>query len=160
MRRLATLCLLVPLLGCRSPSYDQEALHDAALNLHQDVFACETKRVTNAVKSFSEFTACQVAAERNFATAIHLKNLDAFETYAAQMMKLAAERDANHPPPEEVRKRAAAIRTDYLAACDCNLKARRTYSPSIDVAFSGTSDILPSPSPPSGSAPSWSSPSP
>lgn len=139
MRRLAAFCLSLPLLaplwGCAA-SYDKAALQVAALNLHQDVLACETRQVTNTIKNYSDFTACQVAAERNFAAAIHLKNMDAFETYAARMMQLAAERDANHLPPEDVRKRAATIRTAYLAACDCNLRARRTYDqPNVGVFY-------------------------
>jgi hypothetical protein len=112
------------LAGC-APTYDRTAVPDATLALHQVVSACEAKQSTKTVKNYSEFTACEVAAERNFAAAIHLQHMDAFETYAAQMLALAADRDAGLVNLDQVKARAAAIRQDYWAACACNITGRR-----------------------------------
>jgi hypothetical protein len=112
------------LAGC-AQAYDRDALPDAAVALHQEVFACEAKQTGREVRNYSEYAACLVAAERNFATAIHLTHMDAFEVYAARMLALAADRDTRQLSLEETRTRAADIRKDYWAACACNITGRR-----------------------------------
>lgn len=122
--KFAALALALLLAAC-AQAYDRQALPAAALTLQKDVFACESKQEVRPVKNFSQFTACQVAAERNFANSIHLAKMDVFETYAARMMALAAERDAGLADVEKIQSRAATIRKDYWAACACNITGRR-----------------------------------
>lgn len=122
--KFAALALALLLAAC-AQAYDRQALPAAALTLQKDVFACESKQEVRPVKNFSQFTACQVAAERNFANSIHLAKMDVFETYADRMMALAAERDAGLADVEKIQSRAAAIRKNYWAACNCNIRERR-----------------------------------
>jgi hypothetical protein len=116
---------LVLLLGACAQAYDRTALAGASLTLEKNIFACEAKQEVRLVKNFSEYTACRVAAERNFATAIHLHGMDAFETYATQMLALAADRDAGRVELKQIQSRAASIRKDYWAACSCNITGRQ-----------------------------------
>jgi hypothetical protein len=82
--------------------------------------------------------ACRVAAERNFAMAIQLPKMDAFDTYAAQMMALAADYDAGRIYLKRMNARAADIRNHYLYACNCGLGDRGGYD---------YSSFVPSPNP-------------
>jgi len=100
---------------------------------------CE-KQQTAAKFTAATFMACRVAAERNFAMAIHLPKMDVFETYAAKMLALAADYDAGRIYLKPMRVRAETIRNDYLRACDCNLGGRRGYDYN---AFVPSSDLTP-----------------
>jgi hypothetical protein len=122
MRRLAVICLLLSLAGC-ARDYDQSALPAASFEMRIAMDRCTA--AVNARKNYSEFAACQVAAERTFAEAIRLQKMDVFEAYAARMLALGAERDAKHLTAEETKTRVAAIRQNYLAACDCNRRMPR-----------------------------------
>ena len=75
----------------------------------------------------SKFMTCRVAAERNFAMAIHVRKMEAFNAYADKMLALAADYDAGHIDLKRMDRRAASIRDDYRRACDCNLNGHRGY---------------------------------
>ena len=141
-KKLLALGLLL-LLGACAPVYDRTVLPAASLTLHKDIFACEAKQEARPVKTFSEYTACQVAAERNFAAAVQMQRMDVFETYASRMLALAADRDRGLMTPKQVQSRAAAIRNDYWADCDCYLNPRRMargHTGGAGNVFTGTDD--------------------
>ena len=140
--KFAALALALLLAAC-AQAYDRQALPAAALTLQKDVFACESKQEVRPVKNFSQFTACQVAAERNFAAAVQMQRMDVFETYASRMLALAADRDRGLMTPKQVQSRAAAIRNDYWADCDCYLNPRRMargHTGEAGNVFTGTND--------------------
>jgi hypothetical protein len=123
-RALISLCPALLLAGCAA-SYDQTAVPDASHDLQVAMNRCEADQAAKDHRSYAEFAACQVAAERAFALAIHLQKMDVFETYAGRMQQLGADRDAQHLSLEETRTRAEAIRKDYWSACACNITGRR-----------------------------------
>jgi hypothetical protein len=129
MSRIPTITLSALLLtGCASeqPSYDKSAVPDATAAMRQETAMCE-KEQPPAKFAASKFMACRVAAERSFAMAIHVRRMDAFDTYAAKMLSLAGDYDAGHINLKRMDRRAASIRDDYRRACDCNLNGHRGY---------------------------------
>src|SRR6478609_4611305 len=122
MKRILTITIFALMLaGCASePGYEKTAVPDATAAMRQATALCE-KEQTAAKFTAATFMACRVAAERNFAMAIHLPKMDVFETYAAKMLALAADYDAGRIYLKPMRARALSIRNDYLRACDCNL---------------------------------------
>ena len=135
------------LAGCASePSYDKSAAPGAVAALRQAMTICGREQTA------SRFTVCQVAAQRDFAVAIHLPNMDAFDVYAAQMIALAGDRDAGRVDRRQMRTRAASIRNDYWLACDCNLKVSRGYDHGSISTFFGTGDTPVANSGPSSSS--------
>ena len=135
MSRILTITLSALMLAGCAGSYDKSAVPDAAAAMRRAMAICEKEQ------SPSKYTACAVAAQHDFAVAIHLPKMDAFDTYAAQMMALAADREAGRISPKQVATRAASIRDEYWFACNCGLRAHQA---------NGSSDILPSviPGPP------------
>ncbi len=134
MSRILTVTIFAAMLaGCASgpPGYDKSAEPNATAALRQATAMCEKEQTA------SKFTACEVAAQRDFAVAIHLQKMDAFDTYAAKMEALAASWDAGRIGPGQLAHRAASIRNDYREACDCGLGQRGSFS----------YDIVPSPTP-------------
>ena len=124
MSRILTVTIFAAMLaGCASgpPGYDKSAEPNATAALRQATAMCENEQTA------SKFTACEVAAQRDFAVAIHLQKMDAFDAYAAQMMALAADWEAGRVSPKRLAARAASIRSNYWRACDCNLIGRGTY---------------------------------
>jgi len=123
MKRILTITIFALMLaGCASePGYDKTAVPDATAAMRQATALCEKEQTA------SKFMACRVAAERNFAMAIHLPKMDAFDAYAAQMMALAADYDAGRIYLKRMDARAASIRNGYLRACDCNFNGRPAY---------------------------------
>jgi hypothetical protein len=128
MSRILTITLTALMLaGCASePGYDKSTMPNATAALRQATVLCE-KEQTPAKFAASKFMACRLAAERNFAVAIELPKMDAFDTYAAQMMALAADYDAGRIYLKRMNARAADIRNHYLYACNCGLGGRRGY---------------------------------
>jgi len=85
------------------------------------------------------FTTCEVSAERDFAMAIHLPTMDAFDAYATQMMALAADWDAGRIGSKQMAAGATSIRNEYWFACNCGLRDRRDRgSLSYDIIPSAT----------------------
>ena len=90
MSRILTVTIFALMLaGCASePGYDKSAVPNATAAMRQATAMCEKEQTA------SKYTACEVAAQRDFAVASHLPKMDAFDAYAAQMMALAADYDA------------------------------------------------------------------
>ena len=139
MKRILTITIFALMLaGCASePGYDKTAVPDATAAMRQATALCE-KEQTASKFTASKFMACRVAAERNFAMAIHLPKMDAFDAYAAQMMALAADYNAGRIYLKRMDARAASIRNHYVFACNCGLRGRSTYD---------YPDFVPSPNP-------------
>ena len=139
----ATLSALM-LAGCadtdnKADTYDKSAVPGATAAMRQATALCEKQQ--SAIQfNASKFMACRVAAERDFAVAVHLPRMDAFDTYAARMLALAADYDAGRIYLKPMVARAASIRNDYLRACDCNPAGRRAsdWNP-----FVASSDLTP-----------------
>ena len=128
MNRILTITLSALMLaGCASepgePSYDKAAVPDATVAARQAETLCE-KQLPPAKFTASSFMACRVAAERNFAMAIHVRKMDAFDIYADKMLALAADYDAGQVSLMRMDRRAASIRRDYWMACNCGLGNR------------------------------------
>jgi len=109
---------LLTLAGC-ADSYVKSVMPAAAAGLQQETVACKTRWTAKEFKTYSEWQACQLAAERGFARAINLTKMQAFEVYAADMEVLAADRDAKRVTDHQVRSRAEYILWKFLADCDC-----------------------------------------
>jgi hypothetical protein len=129
MNRILTITFAALMLaGCASePGYDKSAVPDATAAMRQATAMCEKEQTA------SKYTACEVAAQRDFAVAIHLTKMDAFDTYAAKMMALAAAWDADRIGRGQLAARAAAIRSDYWQACNCDLRGHRSGNYSYDI---------------------------
>jgi len=123
MSRILTVTIFALMLaGCASePGYDKSAVPNATAAMRQATAMCEKEQTA------SKYTACEVAAQRDFAVAIHLQKMDAFDAYAAQMIALAADWEVGRISKKQLAVRAASIRSGYWRACDCNLRGRGTY---------------------------------
>jgi hypothetical protein len=117
------------LMGC-TETYNRSAMPKAAAALQQDTVRCKARWTAKEFKTYSEWQACQLAAERGFARTIALTKMDAFEAYAADMQALAVDRDANRVTDRQVRSRANDIQWRFLADCGCKpgWKARPAYA--------------------------------
>ena len=113
----ATISALI-LTGCAG-SYDRSAMPKAAAGLQQETVGCKARWTAKEFRTYSEWQACQLTAERGFARAIALTKMDAFEVYAADMQTLAVDRDANRVTERQVRSRANDIYRRFLADCGC-----------------------------------------
>jgi PBP1b-binding outer membrane lipoprotein LpoB len=118
MSRILTIAISALMLaGCSSgPLYDKSAVPSATAAMREATALCEKEQTA------SKLTACHLAAERNFAVAIHLPKMEAFDTYAAGMMTLAADWEAGRVSQKQVDARATSIRNDYWVAYE-----RQTY---------------------------------
>ena len=121
MSRILTITLSALMLAGCAGSYDKSAVPDAAAAMRRAMAICEKEQ------SPSKYTACAVAAQHDFAVAIHLPKMDAFDAYADQMMALAADWEAGRVSPKQMDARAASIRNDYWFACNCGLRGNRGY---------------------------------
>lgn len=158
MSRILTVTIFsLMLAGCASepgePAYDKSAVPDATASARQAETLCEKEQAPSKINA-SEFMACRLAAERNFAMAIHVRKMDAFDTYADKMLALAADYDAGHIGLKQMDRRAASIRRDFSMACNCGLGGQGSYGYGGFVT-SPTSNAGPGmpPSPPSLSQP-------
>jgi hypothetical protein len=132
MSRILTVTIFALMLaGCASvPGYDKSAVPNATAALRQATAMCKKEQTA------SKYTDCEVAAQRDFAVAIHLQKMDAFDAYAAQMMALAADWETGRVSPKQLAARAASVRSHYWLACNCDLRGHRS--------FDGPYDIIPS----------------
>ena len=119
MRRIltVTLCALT-LAGCAG-TYDRSAVPGATTAMRQASDRCTAGRAAQELKSYSALEACSLAAQRTFVTSINLKNMDAFEEYAAAMQSLADDRDAGRVTDRQVRSSADAILRRFIVDCGC-----------------------------------------
>lgn len=117
------------LAGC-ADTYNRSAMPKAAAGLQQETIGCKARMTAKEFKTYSEWQACQLTAERRFARAIALTKMDVFEVYAADMQALAVDRDANRVTDRQVRSRANDIQWRFLADCGCKpgWKARPAYA--------------------------------
>ena len=141
MRAILTVAISTLMLsGCASePGYDKSAMPNATAAMRQATAMCEKEQPPTKFTA-SKFIACRVAAERSFAMAIHVRKLDAFDTYADKMQALAADYDAGHMSPKRMDSRAASIRSDFLTACNCGLGGQRGYDYG---AFVASTNLMP-----------------
>ena len=119
MSRILTITISAFMLASCAPTYDESAMPKAASGLQQETVGCKAKWTAKEFKTYSEWQACQLTAERGFARAIALTKMDAFEVYAADMQALAADRDAHRVTDRQVRSRANEIYWRFLADCGC-----------------------------------------
>ena len=119
MRRILTITLGVLMLaGCAS-TYDKSAVPAATSVMRQASDRCTAGRAALDRQTYSALEACSLAAQRTFVTSINLKNMDAFEGYAAAMQALANDRDAGRVTDSQVRARAGAILKRFIVDCGC-----------------------------------------
>ena len=128
-RILTTTISALMLAGC-ADTYNRSAMPKAAAALQQETVGCKARWTAKQFKTYAEWQACQLTAERGFARAIALTKMDAFEVYAADMQTLAADRDAHRVTDREVRSRANDIQWRFLADCGCKpgWKPRPAYA--------------------------------
>jgi hypothetical protein len=122
MSRILTVAIFALMLAdCTTsvPGYDKSAVPNATAALRQATAMCGKEQTA------LRYTACEVAGQRDFAMAIHLQKMDAFDAYAAQIMALAGDWDAGRVGRKQLAGRAASIRTHYWMACNCDLRGRK-----------------------------------
>ena len=129
MRQILTITIFALMLAGCADSYNKSVMPKAAASLQQETVGCKARWTAKEFSSYSEWQACQLTAERAFATTISLTRMDAFEVYAADMKALAADRDANRVTDRQVRSRAEEIQWKFFADCGCKpgWKSRPAY---------------------------------
>ena len=110
MSRILTVTFATLMLAGCADTYNKAAVPKAAAGLRQETIACKTRWTEKQIKTYSEWQACQLTAERDFARTINLTTMDAFEVYAADMQALAADRDAHRVTDRQIR---------FFADCGC-----------------------------------------
>lgn len=134
MNRILTIAIpALMLAGCATDTYNKSAMPNAASGLQLETAFCKARWTAKEFKTYSEWQACQLTAERSFARAIALTKMDAFEVYATNMQALAADRDAHRVTDRQVRSRANDIYTGFLADCGC--KPQRQASTTVGIDF-------------------------
>lgn len=123
MARIPAIALSALMLTACSTTYDLSAVPQATAAMDQATALCER----DVHQNHSQYTACRLAAERSFANSIHLARMELFETYAARMLALAADRDAGRLNQQQMEARAASIRNDYWLVCNCSQYGRQRY---------------------------------
>jgi len=129
MKAILTIALSALMLAGCADTYNKSVMPKAAANLQQETVGCKARWTAKEFSSYSEWQACQLTAERAFATTISLTRMDAFEVYAADMRALAADRDAGRVTERQVRSRAEEIQWKFLVDCGCKpgWKSRPAY---------------------------------
>jgi hypothetical protein len=129
MNRVLTITLSVLMLAGCADTYNKSVMPKAAANLQRETVGCKARWTAKEFRTYSEWQACQLTAERGFATTINLTRMDAFEVYAAELRTLAADRDAGRVTDRQVRSRAEEIQWKFLADCGCKpgWKSRPAY---------------------------------
>ena len=119
MKRILTIAISALMLAGCADTYNKSVMPGAAAGLQQETAGCKARWTAKEFKTYSEWQACQLAAERGFATKISLTRMDAFEAYAADMRALAADRDANRVTERQFRSRTEEIHWKFLVDCGC-----------------------------------------
>jgi len=119
------------LAGCAS-TYNKSAMPNAASGLQLETAICKARWTAKEFKTYSEWQACQLTAERGFARTIALTKMDAFEVYAADVQALAVDRDAHRVTDRQVRSRANDVYTRFLADCGCKPQGQPGTTVGID----------------------------
>ena len=145
MSRILNITISVLLLaGCAgtTDTYNKSAMPTAASGLQLETVFCKARWTAKEFKTYSEWQACQLTAERGFARAIALTKMDAFEVYAADMQALAVDRDAHRVTDRQVRSRANDIYWRFLADCGC--KPQRQPGTTVGIDFFSRAGFYPS----------------
>jgi hypothetical protein len=119
MIRIPTITLAALMLASCVDTYNKSVMPKAAAGLQQETVGCKARWTAKEFKTYAEWQACQLTAERGFARTISLTKMDAFEVYAADMQALAADRDAKRVTDRQVRSRAEEIQWKFLVDCSC-----------------------------------------
>jgi hypothetical protein len=137
MSRILTITIFALMLTGCADGYDKSVMPKAAAGLQEGTVACKTRWTAKEFKTYSEWQACQLTAERGFARTINLTKMDAFEVYAADIQALAADRDAKRVTDHQVRSRAEEILWQFLVDCGCKpgWKPNPNYSHWLMTAF-------------------------
>jgi hypothetical protein len=138
MKLILTISALM-LAGCAgtTDTYNKSAMPNAASGLQQETVGCKARWTAKEFKTYSEWQACQLTAERGFVRTINLTRMDAFEVYAADMQKLAADRDAHRVTDRQVRSRATDIQWRFLADCGCKPERAPSFTANF-ASFGGS----------------------
>jgi hypothetical protein len=130
MKLILTITVSAMMLAGCADTYNGSAMPKAAAALQRETVGCKARWTAKEFKTYSEWQACQLTAERGFAKTIALTKMDAFEVYAADMQALAADWDAHRVTDREVRSRANDIQWRFLADCGCKprWKSRPAYA--------------------------------
>ena len=130
MKLILTISILAMILAGCADTYNAKAMPKAAAALQQETVGCKARWTAKEFKTYSQWQACQLAAERAFAMTIALTKMDAVEVYAAGMQSLAADRDAHRVTDRDVRSRVNDTLWRFLADCGCNprWKSRPAYA--------------------------------
>jgi len=130
MSRILTITIASLMLAGCADTYSRTAMPKAAAALQQATVGCKARWTAKEFKTYSEWQACQLTAERGFARTIALTKMDAFEIYAADMQALAVDRDAHRVTDRQVRSMANDIQWRFLADCGCRpgWKPRPVYA--------------------------------
>jgi hypothetical protein len=131
MSRIPTIAISALMLAGCAGTYDRSAMPKAAAALQQESVGCKVKWTAKEFKTYSDWQACQLTAERGFARTIALTKMDAFEVYAADLQTLAADRDAKRVTDREVMSRGNKIKRTFLADCGCKPNRGRSGDPFI-----------------------------
>jgi hypothetical protein len=130
MKLILTITVSVLMLTGCAETYNRSIMPKAAAGLQQETVDCKARWTAKEFGTYSEWQACQLTAERRFATTIALTKMDAFEEYAADMKALAADRDANRVTDRKFKSKANDIQWRFLADCGCKpgWKSRPAYA--------------------------------
>ena len=139
MGRILTVAISALMLAGCAGTYDRSAMSKAAAALKQETVGCKARWTAKEFRTYSEWQACQLTAERGFTRTIALTKMDAFEVYAAGMQALAVDRDALRVTDSQVRSRANDIYWRFLADCGCKPRSE-SWAP-----FNGEMSGYPSP---------------
>ena len=138
MRRILTITISALMLAGCADTYNKSAMPKAAASLQQEAVGCKTKWAAKEFKTYSEWQACQLTAERGFYRAIALTKMDAFEVYAADMQALTADWDAHRVTDRQARSRAKEILWKFLAGCGCKPQSQQGTTVGIEYIGSGS----------------------
>jgi len=129
MKRVLTVTTSALMLAGCADTYDKSVMPKAAAGLQRETAGCKARWTAKEFRTYSEWQACQLTAERGFATTVNLTRMDAFEVYAVEMRTLAADRDAKRVTDGQVRSRAQEIQWKFLVDCGCKpgWKSRPAY---------------------------------
>src|SRR5258708_21058015 len=119
MNRILTITFSALMLASCADTYNKSVMPKAAAGLQQETVGCKARWTAKEFKTYAEWQACQLTAERGFARAINLTKMDAFEVYAAEMQALAADRDAKRITDHQVRSSAEELQWKFLVDCGC-----------------------------------------
>jgi hypothetical protein len=119
MSRILTITMSALMLAGCAVTYDKSAMPKAATSLQQEAVGCTNRWAAKEFKSYSEWQACQLSADRGFVRTIALTKMNAFEVYAAEMQALAADWDAHRVTDRQAGSRAKDIQRKFLADCGC-----------------------------------------